>query len=416
MKRLLPIVCNQAFTLLIGLIGVKLISRWVPPAVYGPYALLLTLTQLSTTLSHAGLFNHLIRNWRREQDRAGTYSRFIWRAFWRDGGLLAVVLGAVGLAVFAFRPDPVWLWSLPALFAVNLAGALAALAQGAFNAEERQWRMLGVSALATASRVLLPLMVVVLLGATLAALISGLALHALLMGVFVVLLFRNVADAPDADAQTLAGWRQTLRDYGRPYLWMGVGGWLLQSADRWIVAAFFGEEQAGLFALASSLGGIIPAMAAAGLLQWVFPKMFRMADQARTPADWRNLAARCDWLTLLFLAVSLAGLGALSAIGPHFVGWLIDVKYEPAMPLLLWTGLAVVSVQVNQFHYLLLQGRQNSAAMVWVMTVVAGVKTLGSVAAAAISWPCFLGWLGVSALLSAALGRSMIRHYALTKP
>ena len=75
--------------------------------------------------------------------------------------------------------------------------------------------------------------------------------------------------------------------------------------------------------------------------------------------------------------------------------------------------MAAVSVQVNQFYYLLLQGQQRGTKMVSVMGAVAGVKTLGSVLAAWASWECFLGWQCVSVAVSALLGRQLIRRAAL---
>jgi len=117
MNRLVPIACNQAFTILVGLIGVKLTSRLVPPEIYGPYALLLTLTQLGVTLSHAGLFNYVIRCWQRERERAGAFARFVGREYWRAGRLLAGILAAAALAAYSGDRNPAWLWSLPVLFA-----------------------------------------------------------------------------------------------------------------------------------------------------------------------------------------------------------------------------------------------------------------------------------------------------------
>ena len=77
------------------------------------------------------------------------------------------------------------------------------------------------------------------------------------------------------------------------------------------------------------------------------------------------------------------------------------------------TGFAAMTLQVNQFYYLLLQGQHNSAAMVRVMAWVAGVKVVGGIIAALISWQAFLIWLMASLLLCLGVGRWMIRRTAL---
>jgi hypothetical protein len=100
-------------------------------------------------------------------------------------------------------------------------------------------------------------------------------------------------------------------------------------------------------------------------------------------------------------------------VGPHLIGWLIAERYSPSMLLLFPAGMAAITVQANQFYYLLLQGQHNSAGMVRVMAAVAGLKTLGTALAALLSWNAFLAWLMISMILSPLLGRWMIRGMIL---
>jgi len=413
MRRLVPIACNQLFTVAIGVVSYKIISRLVPPEVFGPYALLLTLTQLCMGFTHPGLFNCLIRSWQRERSRAGSYARFLWREHWRAVRWLPLVVAAALLVAFSTHTSVNFLWAFAVLLVVNIATAQAALAQGALNAQEKQWSVFGLNAANTASRMLLPAGAALLAGASVPALLGGLALHALVLFAVVLLLFRWVSGAPAPDAETAARWRKELKDYGRPFLLLGAAGWLATVADRWIVALFFGEERLGLFSLAANLGTLIPAMASAGLLQLLFPKIFRRADEAKSHHDWRELARQCDRQMLVFLAVTLVGLAALHWAGPHLIGWFIDAKYTRAIPLLLPSGLAAAGGLILLFPNLILQGQQNSAAMVRVMLVMTGVKTALSAAAAAVSWEWFLGWLVLSLPVSALLGRVLIRREAL---
>ena len=113
-------------------------------------------------------------------------------------------------------------------------------------------------------------------------------------------------------------------------------------------------------------------------------------------------------LTLASVGVSVVGLAILHLMSPLLLGWLIDQKYAPALHMVLPAGLVMVNSQINQFHYLLLQGQHNSAGMVWVMLTVAGIKTLGGVVAASISWNAFVGWLLVAPLVCGWAGRWLI--------
>jgi O-antigen/teichoic acid export membrane protein len=327
---------------------------------------------------------------------------------------LAVVLLGISIIQAARLGDIVWIQLWPLLFVSNLVVALASAASLALNAGERHWGVLTLNGLTSVARALFPVGMVLLLGPTLPSLSLGFALHALVVAMAILALFRGTELGRTTDPLQEAQWRKELRDFGRPFMAMGVAGWLLMYADRWVVDFAFGDEQLGLFTLASNIGSIVPGLVSAGLMQGAFPAVFRQSDQARSPQDWRNLARRCDWFTLLFLGVAVAGLGALQLVGPLLVGWLIGNQYAPSMPLLLPAGMGAVAMQANQFQYLLLQGQHNSAGMLRVMLVLSGMRTIGSIVAGSISWSAFLGWQLISALLIVLLGRLLIQRMALS--
>lgn len=413
MTRLVPVACGQVLTLGVGLLGLRLTSQLLSPEIFGSYALLLTLTGLGMQFTHAGLYNHAIRCWQREagSHQAG-YVSFLWQAHWQAASPLAVLVVAAGVLVWAWRGDTVWLWSVPVVLLANVAQTTAGLTQGVLSAAERHWAVLGVNALTQLTRTLLPLAAVLWLTPSLAVLLGGLTAHGVVMLLATLGLVMALGARGSEAAAEQSRWREELRGYSRPYFWLGVGGWLLLFADRWLVFALFDERRTGLFALASSLGSIIPAATAGIMLQLGFPRMFRLSDEAQASGDWSAVARRCDRLTVVYLVVAIGGLTLLAVLGPHLVGWLVDARFAPAMPLVLAAGMAAVSVQVNQFHYLLLQGQQKSADMVPVMGAVAGVKTAGSLVAACVSWDSFLAWQCVSVAVTALLGRQLIRRAA----
>jgi O-antigen/teichoic acid export membrane protein len=414
MRRLLPIALNQVATVVFGMVGVSLISHIVPNAVFGSYALFLTLTSFGQLLTHSGLINHATRYWQREHLAAGAYARFLLTQTWRRGLPLAGLLLFVSGFQAATR-GVIWLELWPLLFAGNLVLAVSGLAAMMLNAGERHWAVFTLNALAAAARALLPAGLALAFGATLLVLSSGFALHAAAVAIAILCLFSGLSWSGQTDPGLEARWHTELREFGRPFVWMGVGSWLLLNADRWVVGVRFGEVQLGTFTLASNIASIIPNMVCAGMLQWVFPAVFRQADAARSTKDWRKLARRCDQFTLLFLAVTVSGLLCLKFLSPFLVPWLISRKYAPGLPYLLPAGLAAAATQVNQFQYLLLQGQHDSNSMVRVMVLLASIRTAGSILAAWISWPVFLGWLMVSTLLVSLLGRARIQHLAFQK-
>lgn len=413
MRSLIPVACNQLATLLLGIISLKLISEYIPAALNGEFTLFVTLAQLGMLVTHSGLLNHGMRYWQRESERSGSYARFLWTMTWRRTVLLVPLLLVVCGGVAWWQRDAIWFALFPVLIFSNVAVALFETGAGALNAERKQWSLLLLRFAGTAARVIAPVAVGLAASMTLMALSTGYAIHGLIIIGILGVLFRRTIGASGAPVEIRKKWNQELKDYGRPFIFMGIGGWLLQSADRWIVISFFGAEQAGLFAYAAGMGAMIAALAAGGLMQLVFPVIFRGADLAKTAGDWRELARKSDQATWVFLGITLAGLVGLSWVAPWLVGPLIGREYEGSLAMLLPAGLAMAGVQVNQFHYLLLQGQHNSAGMVRIMLTVALIKTIGSIAAAAISWSTFLGWLVISLPLGALLGRWLIRRTAL---
>jgi O-antigen/teichoic acid export membrane protein len=408
MRQLAPIFLNQGLSLILGVAGIKLIAAFVPPEVNGPYTLFLTLIQLGAIVTHSGLINHITRYWQREQSRCRVYARFIWGRTWLASiplaGLLAVLLP------LAIRPASLhgWLGVLALLWISNIGFCFWTLANVALNANERHWCYLGLGGLGNGTRAVLPGVMAWLGGGALIWVCSGFALHAGMMALVVCILYLRLGVKPAITPGLRQPWMEELKRFGRPFILIGVGGWALQSADRWVVSIFFGDAMAGQFGMATSMASVIPTMAASSLMQWSFPKIFRKADQAQTADDWIRLRRDCDRIALLFLGVALLGLLLLWWLGPWLVPWLITPRYERSLRLVIPAGAGFAVLPLTQFFFLLLQGQHNSASIVRIMLMVALAKTAGSCLAAWISWPFLMGWLALSLLVCGGLGRFLV--------
>jgi O-antigen/teichoic acid export membrane protein len=415
MHPIVPIVANQLATLLLGILGLKLISKFVPPDVNGAYALFVTLTQVGLMITHSGVLNHATRYWQRENAQAGTFTRFLWQQTWQRSTYLASLLLLISVGAGLWYKDASWLWLFPWLVVSNIMTALALLATGVLNADRSPWKVLLLGILGGAVRVLLPIGLALLTGVTFVVLSIGYSLHGIVVLGILLAIFWWAMGAPAPGQETAIKWRQEMRDYGRPFVWMGIGAWLLQNSDRWIVYNFFDESKAGLFAYASNIGAMIPALVLGGLMQLVLPAIFRQADTAKTAQDWKQMARKCDQATGAFLALTIGGLLLFIAISDFLVGRVISLNYVPALSMVLPAGFAMSTLQVNQFYFLLMQGQHDSAGMVKVMLLIAGAKTIGSIVAASISWTAFLGWLIASFFLAVFAGRHMVRRIVLRR-
>ena len=324
----------------------------------------------------------------------------------------------IACSIRAFQEhDLVWLWLLlPFGLLSNFALVLQAIGVGVLTAEKRLWHVLWINLLAAGARICLPVGIALAVGMTFPALSFGFAVHGAIVVALVLGWFRFAWGAAPPSSEIAETWRRELREYGRPFLWLGVGSWLFLYADRFIVESFFGKSQSGLFGYAANIGAMIPFLVSGGLMQLVFPRIFRQSDEARSASDWQRIARYCDAATLAFVLLTVAGLLLFAQVGPFLVGPLIDPKYSVSVAMVLPAGFATAALQINQFYGLLLQGRHNSAALVKVTLLISALKTAGSIVAASISWEAFLNWLIVSFLASGLVGGLLLRRAARTTP
>jgi O-antigen/teichoic acid export membrane protein len=332
---------------------------------------------------------------------------------WKKVKYLLLILGGATVVLLIRQERPERIWVFPLLLLSNLAIAIYSIATIVLNAGERHWPLVWLNLGASAARVLLPPGFVFLFGSNFWSVSSGFTVHGVVLILVVLLSFHWTWRSPSPPIGLEQRWLLELCEYGRPFVWLGVGGWLLQFADRWVVSLFFGDERAGIFSMASNLGAYVPNLAMGLVMQRVFPAVFREADIASQLEHWRQLARRCDKITMIFFGLALGGLGLFALIGPQLVGGLIDQQYAASVDLVFMAGLSMLSVQINQFQYLLLQGQHNSADMVKVMLVVSGTKTIGSVLFACISWNALLCWISFSVIICGFVGRRMVHKIAL---
>jgi hypothetical protein len=407
--RLIPIVLGQAFGLLCGIVGIRLNSHLVPPALLGVYGVFLTFAPIGTWLVHAGLVKLVARNWAASDRRAD---------LWRQVALtwarrLPWLALAAAAAAFAMRglPETRPLPLILALFFSASLLALAALAQTALQAERTHWRDCAVSATGSLTRTFAPPLLFAATTGTVNALWLGFCLHGCVTaaaGLWALHPYwRASKNGPDQNSRPAFP-----PVYEGPlFIALAFVGWALPGLNRWVVAGFFGEVQAGYFTLASG-ALVLPATLGAVLMQYFQPGLFTLGDG---PAALRpTLAHRVDLIALVHALGSLAALGVLVWVGPYLIGNLISPRYRDALGWLLPVGcFGTATITGAFYHTLLLAGRQERACGPVDLTHAALLAGGSLIAAAAGGQLWFERWLLVTPLVPWLVTRPMARHYVL---
>jgi len=394
-ERLLPIGLAQVVGLLLGLLGIRLVSHLVAPADFGRYGVFTSLAPVGMWVLFGGINAALSRLWMPAPDRPGLLQAVL-RATGRRLGWLA--LACAGLAFIAGGE------SSPG-FAVLLLATALALGVGqyfrtALQAERRHWPDFGLSAIDSVSRTALPPLLYLLLGGGALALMAGFTLHALLGLLGGAWLLRAHLRAPVAQATTLPA-----TFLGAPFLLLAIAGWTIGGLNRWLVAGLFGSETAGYFTLAANVAVILPSMLGTILVQWQQPLWFAAAG-----GDTGALARRVDRAALGYTAAGLGLTGALHLLLPHLVGPLVSARYEPALAWALGAGCFTVAVTTGRFYSTLLVAARREQAAPPVELTAAAAYGLGCLAAAWAGPEWFQRWLVLTPLVPWLINRPLARR------
>lgn len=400
-----PIAASQLAGVSIGLISVRLATQFVPADIYGAYGLAQAGAALGGSVAFAGLVRHAAVHGAGSRTR-GAYLAWClrhatlpavvslallaiyWLTVGRDGGLIVApaIVGAVAVA--------------------TLIGGLTLVPHQVLQRSRAYARDCGLTVTNSSLRSFLPLLVAAASGATLTALVGGLAAA----GVLSVCIGFGWA-LPKTDPRptgTSAGDAPTsVRSYHLSFLAGGGLAWIAAYLNRGIGAHLWSGDELGWFVLAGNLAVVLPNVWSAICWQFVFPR----AGEAFRHGDHR---AGERWLQrglVLFVAGALVLGAMLPHVLPALAGTLIDAAYTPALafvPPQYAYGCALAALHFASGRLLLRDRPARSFAV-----TATGVVTLGTlcIGAAALDTSTYLRalvwspWIagGVAWLTSLAL-------------
>ncbi len=406
-----PILLAQAFGVSCGLIGVKLLSAWVPPDVLGRYGLCLLLAPAGALLTHHGLARHVARHWPLEGNPAAYRTAALAAA--RRATLLLVGLLAVGFAGLSAVLELPFAAGLPWLCLAGVTGAYGALLHAVLQTQRAYWTDCAASCANSLARTGGPLLAVLAAGATVPVLLAGFALPqalVLLVAWIVTLGWPVRKPLPVEPAAGDATSAEDLGHYGRAF-WL-VGACTLAGGGLHRLGAAFCLDaiELGFFTLAGNLAFVLPNVLSAALSQFLYPRLFARARlDAEAPAGrWLRPVEAC---AAAFALAALAGTLALHFLAPRLVGVLIHPDYAGALPYLIANGGYATALALGYFYQLpaVASGRPGEAgrAMLGLVALLAaggGLAALHS-PAAYVLWLTLcplaaLLWLATSARLT----------------
>lgn len=400
--RLLPILATQAVGLACGIIGLRINSHLLPPEVLGVYGVFLTFAPVGAWVVHAGIAKYLIRYWAGAEDRPALARQAmgIWAR--RLPWLLGAALVGGGLLMPLIPGE---FTTVTAALLVAMASlALVSLVHAALQAERAHGRDFWISGFGSLSRTLFAPLWFAISGGVMASLWWGFGLHALTTALLGLGLMRHYARSPATTPPPIPTVYQ-----GPLFVLLALATWALLGVNRWIVAGFFGETEAGYFTLASSMAAVGVTMINNAWVQYVRPGLFALGDTGRA-ADRAQLPCRTDRIALIYTLVAGGALVIIIHLAPWLLGWLIDPRYATAFRWLLPAGCFAIALNTMHIFHLFLLAAKCERASARPELISSVVLITGGVITAAFSIDALITWLVLSPLVVWTLTRGLARR------
>ena len=331
---------GQILSALGTLVGVRLVTEFVPPAVYGTVALAIGVIALAHGLAAQAILQGVLRLYP-ESAESGT-----------EGALRCAALNALRLPVaLAFFVVVIgitgWAWQAGEEPWLGVAAALLLLVEvprsveiTQLNAARRQKAMALLSIADAWLRPALAVVVVVLVGASAGAVIAGYLAGGVvpLLGWY---LARGFGTRPASDA---APWQRRLWAYARPLVPLPLIGWTSGQADRYLLAALVGLPAAGVYAALYGLASRPFLMLSAAVELALRPVYYGHVSGGRRDAERRAFRV---WLAAVLIpAVMIA---ALVAVFHRELAWLLlAAEYREHSHLMGWIAAGYVLLATGQ--------------------------------------------------------------------
>lgn len=336
---------GQALALVGTLVGVRVLTDFLPPDAYGTLGLAMTISALFTEVVIGGLVHGFTRFYSvaAKAKRIDTYLTSVRRLT-----LLAVLIALV--VVVAATPIVITLTDVFDLYTCVAIGIFASLfgTSAALNAVlngARNRKIVATSSiLDTWFRVVLALLAMSWFGAT-----ATVVLYAYCLGLVVVVArqvfhVRLLLHSADASGSPIEAnnreWTREILVFALPISLWGIFTWAQQVADRWALEAFRSTTEVGFYGVLLQLG-FFPMTVVMGVLgTFLAPIIFEKTDdQTRSIMREHDLA----WRKLLYVMLGLSAIAAFVAyIGTDWLfSLLVGESYRhvgPFLPLMVLAG------------------------------------------------------------------------------
>jgi len=353
------VVFGQAVAVVGAVVGVRVLTKLLPPEVYGELALAMTGATLLNQVVFGPISNGASRFYAVAQEAADipAYLLAVKRlALVATGWVMA---GATSVAAFLLLTGYVrWLGLLLAALGFALLSGYNGILDAVQNAARQRLVVAWHQGLAAWGRFLVAAGVIVLLGASSTVAMVGFAMALLLVlssqGWFLTRSTREVRCHIGSWQSTIPQWQTQIVSYSWSFVTMGLFNWAYYASQSWAIKFFGTAAEVGLFQALMQVASTPVTMAGQVFLSFVTPIVFARVGNS---IDQGRLK-RTERLVLCFALLAI-GCAFVLAVMSHFVHqwvfrFLVAPEYWNASGYMPYVVLAAGILQASQIMGLLL--------------------------------------------------------------
>lgn len=311
----------------IGFFLLPVYTRIFTPADYGTIEMLVVLNSFFGSILVMGMdsaqsFYFFEQKKNGEEAQAKVISAILqWRLTWGAGIVLLATLLSPLLNKFFFNGQLSWEYFAIAFSSAFFSQVLSQSAE-VFRLLYRPWSYISITLAQTLGSAAVAITLIVWFGFG----ILGFFIGSLSASVFGALWgWWRIRQYLNWTRWHRDWWPKVLK-FGAPLVPAGLAMYVLNTADRWFISYYHGQDALGLYAVGAKFAMLI-AMAVTTFRQAWWPVAMDAMHSKDGPALYRTIAR-------LYLGIGSAGVVFLTAISPLLVKWLTVPAYFQAYPII----------------------------------------------------------------------------------
>lgn len=338
-KDMLWVASGQAMAAIAMIVGTRILTELVEPAVYGQVNLLMGIALLGRQTFAFPYLQAALRFYPEAvaANRVGTLRNIISRNLLKTSGLFIILLLICGGIYTIYANKGLSIYLLVLVSGILALEVLLTLNTDFYNAARRHRHFALITTGQAWLKPTLATVAVLFWGPASSSVLSGYLIAALLVaGVIYISPIEKIGIFPEHNnmEETKAFSRQ-IYQYALPLVPIAVIGWISALSDRYFIAAMIDMESAGIYASAYNLMSMPFLMVQAIIERTIRPVYFNAVSSGETPVARRYF----NFWILSVLGICSTGVMLAFLFSDFIVQVCLDSKYHSSAVFMPWIAI-----------------------------------------------------------------------------